>query len=200
MPITLSASASSEQNHTNAAPPKLPDGLERIVLTGFMGAGKSSVGKLLAQQLGWEFLDLDAHLEVRTAQTIAQLFALRGEEHFRRLESSALANALRRTRTIVALGGGVPEQTTNRLLLEQTPNTMVVFLDAPFATLYDRCMLQIFAAPEQIRPLLNSPVEAEARFHARLPFYRRLARVTVDTSALTAGDSALAVLSALQSS
>jgi len=197
MPITLSASAAHEQNQTECHVNQVPAGLARIVLTGFMGAGKSSVGKLLARQLGWEFLDLDAHLESRTGHTIPQLFALHGEAHFRRLESSALANALRRTRTVVALGGGAPEQMTNRLLLEQTPRTLVVFLDAPFPTLYDRCMLQTFAAPEHERPLLASPVEAEARFHARLPLYRRLAAVAVNTSELSADEAAMAVLLSL---
>jgi shikimate kinase len=199
MPITLSTQAADAQNSTKAPAHQIPAGLDRIVLTGFMGAGKSSVGRLLAGQLGWAFLDLDAHLEARTGHSIPQLFALHGEAHFRRLESSALANALRRTRTIVALGGGAPEQTTNRLLLEQTPNTLVVFLDAPFPMLYDRCMLQTFATPEHERPLLASPVEAEVRFHARLPLYRRLARFTLDTSKLSPDEAARAVLLTLAS-
>ena len=189
MPISLTANAASEPIES----PNLPAGLLRIVLTGFMGAGKTSVGKLLAELLGWEFLDLDAHLEARTGKTVPQLFAEGGEQHFRRLESSALANALRRPRTVIALGGGVPVQITNRLLLEQTPGTAVVFLDAPFSTLYDRCMLQTFASPGHDRPLLASPVEAEARFQARLPIYRRLARLTVDTSELSAPEAAVTV-------
>ena len=197
MPITLPA-ISTEQNQTaDTAAYRVPAGLERIVLTGFMGAGKSSVGRLLAELLGWEFLDLDAHLEARTESTIAQLFAVHGEEHFRRLESSALANALRRPRTILALGGGVPVQTTNRLLLEQTPSTLVVFLDAPFPLLYDRCMLQSISTPEHVRPLLASPADAEARFHARLPLYRRLARITIDTADLSTTESSIAILASL---
>ena len=195
MPITLAASANEQQSNV----PTLPAGLDRIVLTGFMGAGKTSVGMLLAEQLGWEFLDLDAHLEARAGHTVPQLFALYGEPHFRRLESSALANALRRSKTILALGGGVPEQITNRLLLEQTPGTAIVFLDAPFPILFDRCMLQSFAAPERDRPLLASPVDAEARFNERLPLYRRLARVTVDTAELSAEESATAIAFTLSS-
>lgn len=196
MPITLSASAANKQQSPAT---KLSLELQRIVLTGFMGAGKSSVGKLLAEQLGWGFLDLDAHLEARTGHTVPQLFALYGEQHFRRLESSALANALRRSHTVIALGGGVPEQTTNRLLLEQTPNTVVVFLDAPFPTLYDRCILQSFAAPDRDRPLLASPGEAEARFNTRLPLYRRLARLTVATGELSASEAAAATVVLLSS-
>jgi shikimate kinase len=177
---------------------QLPAGLERIVLTGFMGAGKTSVGRLLAEQLGWEFLDLDTHLEARAGASIANLFATHGEPHFRRLESSALANALGRRSTVLALGGGTPEQLTNRLLLEQTPATAVVFLDAPFETLFDRCMLQSFASPEHIRPVLASPAEAEARFHTRLPLYRRLARHTITTANPTPAEAAEQVLAALK--
>src|ERR1700709_2552659 len=80
--------------------------LRRLVLTGFMGAGKSTVGRLLAARLGWEFLDLDAHLESRTGFTIPDLFSTHGEAHFRRLESTALASALGRSNIVLALGGG----------------------------------------------------------------------------------------------
>jgi shikimate kinase len=184
------ARSESQPNPTETAPTTLPVDLKRIVLTGFMGAGKSSVGRLLAEQLGWAFLDLDAHLEARAGCSVADIFALHGETHFRRLESSALANALSRTGTVIALGGGTPEQLTNRLLLEQTPGTMVIFLEASFETLFDRCMLQSFASPEHIRPVLASPEEAAARFAARQPMYRRLARLTVATAELTPVEAA----------
>ncbi|WP_305794657.1 shikimate kinase, partial [Granulicella sp. L60] len=105
---------------TPATPATLPN-LKRLVLTGFMGAGKSTIGHLLAARLHWNFLDLDAHLESRTNATIPQLFELHGEARFRRLESTALASALALSNTVLALGGGTPEDLTNRLLLEQTP-------------------------------------------------------------------------------
>ena len=181
-----------------AAPITLPADLKRIILTGFMGAGKTTVGRLLAKALGWEFLDLDAHLEARAGASISDLFANHGEAHFRRLESSALANALSRSATVLALGGGTPEELTNRLLLEQTPGTLVIFLEAPFETLFDRCMLQSFTTPDHIRPVLAKPTEAEARFAARLPLYRRLARLTVPTADLTPATTADAILRHLQ--
>ncbi len=158
--------------------------IRRVVLIGFMGAGKSTVGRLLADSLQWNFLDLDAHLEARANSTIPELFAL-GEPHFRRVESSALANALARQTTVLALGGGAPEQLTNRLLIEQTPGTFVIHLDAPFPTLFDRCMLQSFSSPQHIRPVLASPAEAEARLRARQPFYQRLAHLALSTVDLT---------------
>src|SRR5437899_3134876 len=107
-PATSTKSSTAKQ-------PAVPLPLERLVLTGFMGAGKSTVGRLLAARLGWNFLDLDAHLEERAGATIPEIFALHGEARFRRLESSALASALNRRNTVIALGGGAPESLTNRL-------------------------------------------------------------------------------------
>ena len=155
----------------------IPAHLHRLVLTGFMGAGKSTIGRLLAARLNWTFLDLDAHLEARTGATIPQLFERHGEAHFRRLESTALASALGQNNTVLALGGGTPEELTNRLLLEQTPATFTIFLDAPFPTLFDRCMLQDIA-----RPVLADPAAAQLRFQKRHPLYRRLANLTIDTA------------------
>jgi shikimate kinase len=170
----------------------LPAHLRRLVLTGFMGAGKTTVGRMLAQRLGWEFLDLDAFIEARTGLTVPSIFAAHGEARFRQLESSALASALGRSNIVLALGGGAPETLTNRLLLEQTPATATVFLDAPFPVLFDRCMLQ-----DQSRPVLADPAAAEARFLARQPIYRRLARLTVDTSSLSTDETVAALLSGL---
>jgi shikimate kinase len=170
-------------------PTPIPTHLRRLVLTGFMGAGKSTIGRLLAARLNWQFLDLDAHLEARTGATIPQLFERHGEDHFRRLESSALASALGQKHTVLALGGGAPEELTNRLLLEQTPATFTIFLDAPFPTLFDRCMLQDIA-----RPVLADPAAAELRFQKRHPLYRRLANLTIDTAGQTPEQTVEAIL------
>lgn len=158
----------------------LPAGTRRLVLTGFMGVGKSTIGPLLARRLGWTFLDLDRHIEERAGVTIPELFARDGEPAFRRLESTALASTLRRPSTVLALGGGAPETLTNRLLLEQTPGTVVLFLDAPFPVLFDRCMLQ-----NVDRPVFADATAAQARFAQRQPLYRRLARHTIDTAGQT---------------
>ncbi len=170
-------------------PTLVPAHLRRLVLTGFMGAGKSTIGRLLAARLNWQFLDLDAHLEARTGATIPQLFERHGEAHFRRLESSALASALGQNHTVLALGGGTPEELTNRLLLEQTPATFTIFLDAPFPTLFDRCMLQDIA-----RPVLADPTAAQLRFQKRHPLYRRLANLTLDTADQTPEQTVEAIL------
>jgi shikimate kinase len=171
--------------NNQSGPHPIPANLRRLVLTGFMGAGKSTIGRLLAARLNWTFLDLDAHLEARTGATIPQLFERHGEAHFRRLESTALASALGQNDTVLALGGGTPEELTNRLLLEQTPATFTIFLDAPFPTLFDRCMLQDFGDPAIARPVLADPAAAQLRFAKRHPLYRRLANLTIDTANLS---------------
>ncbi len=179
----------TEKPKTESGHPPLPAHLRRVVLTGFMGAGKSTIGRLLASGLNWQFLDLDAHLEARTGATIPQLFERHGEAHFRRLESTALASALGHDHTVLALGGGTPEELTNRLLLEQTPATYTIFLDAPFPTLFDRCMLQDIA-----RPVLEDPAAAEQRFQKRHPLYRRLANLTIATADLSPAKTVEAIV------
>ena len=162
-----------------------PAGYDRIVFTGFMGSGKSTIGALLAERLGWTFLDLDTEIERRCGLTVPQIFADLGEAHFRRQETAALASVLGRSHVVIALGGGAPEELGNRLLLEQTPGTAVVFLTAPFATLYDRCQVQAATPGATERPVLADRQKAEARFAARLRHYERIAGTTLDTTSLS---------------
>jgi shikimate kinase len=193
----------SQSDPMPASNPAAPAHLRRLVLTGFMGAGKTTVGRLLAARIGWDFLDLDAYIESRTGLAVPSIFATHGEPHFRQLESQALASALGRRNIVLALGGGTPEILTNRLLLEQTPATATIFLDAPFPTLYDRCMAQALsstasATPAQARPNLADPAAAEARFLARQPLYRRLAQHTIDTSSLNTEETVATLLATLR--
>ena len=186
--------AAAAEPHTIATQPAH---LRRLVLTGFMGAGKTTVGHLLAVRLNWEFLDLDAYIESRSGLSVPSIFAIHGAAHFRQLESMALASALGRSRLVLALGGGAPEVLTNRLLLEQTPATSTIFLDAPFPALFDRCMMQALNPGTTDRPILADPATAEARFLVRQPIYRRLARLTLDTASLTPEQTVAAILARL---
>jgi len=168
-----------------------PAGLDRIVLTGFMGSGKTTVGALLAEQLGWRFLDLDREIERREGRSVPQIFAESGEQHFRHLETSALASVLGQRRVIIALGGGVPEELGNRLLLEQTPRTAVVYLAAEFATLIERCRKQ-----GTERPVLADEAVATERFARRKPHYERISGHKIECE--TAEESVRALLAKLR--
>ena len=187
--MTLPRPNTLTEAQSAAAPAALPSNLKRLVLTGFMGAGKSTVGRLLASRIGWYFLDLDTHLEQRAGASIPELFERHGEACFRQLESTVLASVLGLDHTILALGGGTPEYSTNRLLLEQTPGTLTVFLDAPFSTLYDRCVMQ-----DITRPVLADPAEAQVRFERRHPLYRSLAGLTIETANLSPTETVDALL------
>lgn len=97
-----------------------------ILLIGLPGCGKSTVGVLLAKQLGWAFVDMDDKIEKVSGQTIPQLFQ-QGEEHFRDIESEVCRLLSERKRTVIAAGGGVVKRTQNMELL--APVCHVVFLD-----------------------------------------------------------------------
>ena len=142
----------------------------RLVLTGFMGAGKSTVGRALAKRLGWKFLDLDEIIVEAEGRSIADLFADLGEAGFREQERIALASALKENSTVLALGGGAVETAANRELLRTTPNTQVIFLEAPLGVLLQRCEQQI-APGSAVRPVLADPALLE-RYALRLPYYR----------------------------
>lgn len=179
--------------------PQLPAKLERIVLTGFMGSGKSTVGAMLAERLGWTFLDLDSEIEARCGMSVPEIFTQKGEAHFRQQEAAALAAVLGRSPVVIALGGGAPETHENRMLLQQAPATTVFFLDAPFHVLHGRCLdQQASESATAARPLLADPEAAEARFHTRRGHYAGVATHQVDTSALSPQEvlqSMLALLS-----
>jgi shikimate kinase len=172
----------------------LPAHIHRIVLTGFMGSGKTTTGAHLAAQLGWRFADLDREIERRAGLSVPQIFAELGEPHFRRLETAALASLLGQRHLVLALGGGAPETLANRLLLEQTPHTAVVHLTAPLETLLARCAQDAANPTTTARPLLT---EAHTKFHLRRPLYDQVATHTLDTATLTPESTTDAILRAL---
>ncbi len=135
-----------------------------MFLVGFMGAGKTSVGRTLAQQLGWRFIDLDCRIEARAGRTIAEIFRQSGESAFRRLETEALRRLLDELKhgaaAIVALGGGAIAQLENAALLTKF-GARVLFLDAPVEELRRRCehvaaARPLFADENQFRQLYEA--------------------------------------------
>jgi shikimate kinase len=160
---------------------KLPGTVRRIILTGFMGAGKSTVGALLAQRLGWQFVDTDQVIEAQTGLTIARLFAEHGEATFRALEAEAVRDKVQANDVVLALGGGAIEVEGTREALLKLREACVVFLDAPLEVMVERCLAQPGAAE---RPVLRDRERLTTRLAARLPHYRR-AHLIVATANLT---------------
>lgn len=151
-----------------------------IILTGFMGAGKTTAGALLAARLGWRFVDSDRVIEERAQRTIAEIFAAQGEAEFRALEAGAIRDLAISDNLVLALGGGALEQPSTREFLRSLPGRRVVFLDAPFNILIGRCAAQQ-SAP--VRPVLRDRERLAERWQARLPLYRQ-ADLTIATGGL----------------
>jgi shikimate kinase len=148
----------------------------RVVLVGFMGAGKTAVGACLAERLGYQFEDMDGRIEKRTGRTITALFEEQGEEAFReeeRREAAALAHLDRR---VVAAGGGAFVQPRTRGLLQE--GALTVWLRCDLETLLGRI------PDDGARPLAGNRAIMRALLAEREPSYRQ-ADVAVDTSGAT---------------
>jgi shikimate kinase len=104
---------------------------ERVVLVGFMGAGKSTVGPLVARGLGWSFLDMDARIEEKAGCSVAELFRDRGEPAFRALELEVAREATGRGGAVIAAGGGAFAQPTTREILRRGAVTVWLRCDLP---------------------------------------------------------------------
>ena len=146
-----------------------------IVLIGFMGAGKSSVGRCLAELLGWSFEDLDQRIEAREGRRVQEIFRDSGEAEFRVAERAALRELLSEVQAgaqkVVALGGGAFVQRENAILIEEA-GVLTVFLDADVDELWRRCREQ--AEREQVeRPLLSSLSNFRELYKARRRHYAR---------------------------
>lgn len=138
-----------------------------IVITGFMGCGKSEVARALAQRLGVEIVDLDELITLETGRTPAQLIEEDGEPTFRQIETRTLTTAIENTRNeVIALGGGAWIEIRNRDLLSQA-EAITVWLDTPFEV----CWARIKAAPED-RPLGRTKMQAYELYQRRLPIYQ----------------------------
>ena len=132
--------------------------------------------------MAWTFLDVDRHIENSAGATARELFTALGETAFRKLESDTLAFALEQSSTIIALGGAAIDAPANQLLLAQSAHTLVVFLDAPFPTLIERCLMQERNGPAPYRPLLHKAGTAHTRFLTRRALYAKHASLTVDVA------------------
>ncbi len=153
--------------------------MRRIVLTGFMGSGKSTAGPLLAARLGWRFIDADEVIEALAGRRIAEIFAQEGEAAFRRIERKTIAGLAAEDGLVLALGGGAIEAAETRELLLNTPGTRLVHLEVKLETALARC-----GGTKQTRPVLADEANLATRYERRLPLYR-VAHVSIATDELT---------------
>jgi shikimate kinase len=146
-----------------AASSRLP---ARVALIGFMGSGKSTVGRLLAARLGYAFLDLDDWIRRKSGRSVRQIFETEGEEAFRALEAAALREVGARRRLVLAAGGGAPIREANRVFFREAAT---VYLEISF----EEFLRRTAANPD--RPLRDRPpAELAALFESRLQVYREL--------------------------
>jgi shikimate kinase len=173
--------------------------IERIVLVGLSGAGKSTVARLLAARLGWAAADSDDWIVAQAGRSIADLFASEGEPAFREREHAALRTLCERPGLVLATGGGVVTVEANWPLLRA--RSRVVWLRASPEQVFARLAGERGDGPTVVRPLLASDPLARLRAMAaaRRDFYAR-ADVTVDTDGATPAEVAERVLAAVLAS
>ena len=162
---------------------------DNLFFIGFMGAGKTTVGRAVAQMLGRPFFDTDHEIEARCGVRIATIFELEGEEGFRQRESRMLDELTRRSGIVLATGGGAVLRPENREMLRTRGR--VIYLDATLAELWRR------TRRNRNRPLLqteNPRARLEALFCERDPLYREVAHVVMPAHGGSIAQAAESVL------
>ena len=147
-----------------------------IILVGPMGAGKTTIGKQLAQQMGRDFYDSDREIEKHTGVNIPLIFELEGEEGFRKREKNILIELTKKKEIVLATGGGAVLDPNNRAQLSK--HGFVIYLNAPLTQLFNR------TSKDRNRPLLqtkNPRKKLEELISARDPLYREVADLIIQT-------------------
>ncbi len=162
--------------------------MKNIVLCGFMGCGKSTVGKLLAARNGMTFLDMDRYIEEQAGCTVSEIFAREGEAAFRTMETEACRTLGAQHNLVIATGGGAVLRTENVTALSQ--NGVLIWLDVSAPCVIERLR------DDQTRPLLqraDKETAVRALLQERAPLYKAAASVRID-----ADDEAQAVAKAIE--
>jgi shikimate kinase len=164
---------------------------DNVILVGFMGAGKSVCGRLLARRLGRCFLETDDMIVAADGRSIPDIFREAGEARFRQLEADTIESLKLKSGDVIATGGGMPCRDGRMELLRELGT--VVWLDGDVRELHER------ASRIGNRPMLEgrSMEEVEALYRARQPYYRR-AHVTIDTTGIGADQVVARMLTALR--
>ncbi|MBS4959424.1 MAG: shikimate kinase [Clostridiales bacterium] len=164
-----------------------------IVLIGFMGSGKTTFGRKLSSRLHYKFVDMDRYLEKREGRSITEIFALEGEEGFRRIEIEVVKELANRDLTVIATGGGVIKSAENMELLEE--KGVVVYLKATPEHIYRNI------GQDKSRPLLQGKDKMEkirSLMKERLSIYEQYGQVTIDVSFGTVSQITDRIIQALE--
>ncbi|MEM1328374.1 MAG: shikimate kinase [Bacteroidota bacterium] len=161
----------------------------RIFLIGFMGSGKSHVGKRLAKTLSYEFIDADQHLEEQSGMSISDIFATRGEGGFRNLESAALKSLGTKSNCIISTGGGAPCFFDNMEWMNA--NGVTVYLKVAPAILLERLLprtenrpLLIGKSPEELEAFIKTSLVERASFYEQAEIILNQTTIDMDRVAL----------------
>jgi shikimate kinase len=146
---------------------------DKLYLVGFMGAGKTTVARLVGRRIGWRVEDIDHRIESRERQTVTAIFAQKGEPYFREAERSILHELLPERNVIVATGGGTFVEADNRIAM--LADGAVAWLDVPLTRILDR------VPPDGRRPLAADRDQMEQLFARRQAAYGQ-AHVRIDAS------------------
>ena len=172
--------------------PRIPN----VILIGYRGTGKTTVGRLLAKRLNWAFVDADDEVECAAGKSIAEIFAEDGEVAFRDLEQQTVADLTQRPNTVVSLGGGAVLRSENRAAIRAGGS--VIWLTASPTTIHAR--MNADATTGARRPNLTSQgglAEIEELLQQREAFYRECADLEIDTDDVAIDDLAVKILDAL---
>lgn len=145
---------------------------DNIVLIGFMGSGKTSVGKILARQLFKKFVDVDSVIEKEQNSTVSDIFKNSGEEYFRSLEQKCINELSKKTGQIIATGGGLPIYSTI------PDKSLIIYIDADFNVILKR----LSTKERDKRPLLQDKSRAKTLYDQRINTYKELSNFSVDAN------------------
>ena len=152
--------------------------VSKIILVGMMGAGKTTIGKLLSNKLGYDFIDLDKIIEEKSGVKINTIFEIEGETGFRERELQVLNNSIEKDKVIMSTGGGIVTNEKSRAQLIKH-NALIIYLKANLGTLFSRLK------NDNSRPILNVDNKEqmiEKILNEREPLYQDLADMVVDTT------------------
>ena len=143
-----------------------------IALCGYMGSGKTTLGKVLAKKLSCDFADTDDYIESTHNQSIPEIFKLHGEEYFRELEYNAIKHFANSNKIVLSLGGGLPIKDKNKEVLKKM---FVVYIKSDFENCYSR-----IKNPD--RPIVknNTKSQLNEHYNNRIPHYEKVADLVVD--------------------